>query len=167
MSTNDVPGHDDRNADELAMGCWAEHDDGSLIFVESTEGNRAIFCVFDVSKDPVVQYRDAMPIKGFKEQFTWDGSPKKGKSKDKWTWHDKSPFPWERVIKAGVTAGAGYASADDQLTAAERVRDSLKMRGRALTEDDVDEIKSTKIRRTIRKVVDRLGQALKDLDTGL
>lgn len=31
MSTNDVPGAKTENRDVLAMGCWAEHEDGSLI----------------------------------------------------------------------------------------------------------------------------------------
>ena len=58
MSTNDVPGADPRNSDELATGCWAEHEDGSLIFVESTEVNRVIYSVFDMSRTPPLEYRD-------------------------------------------------------------------------------------------------------------
>jgi len=33
MSTNDVPGAKAANNDALAMGCWAEHADGSLILM--------------------------------------------------------------------------------------------------------------------------------------
>ena len=50
MSTNDVPGANPANRDELAMGAWAEHADGSLIFVESTEGGTCIYEVFDLSE---------------------------------------------------------------------------------------------------------------------
>lgn len=167
MSTNDVPGHDERNSDELAMGCWAEHDDGSLILVESTEGQRVIFCVFDTSKTPPVQYRDAMPEKGFKEEFTWEGSRKKGKSKDRWTWHDKTAFPWDRIIKSGLQEGTDHVIVHDQLNAAERVRDHLKLRGRQLTAGDLDSIKATKINKVVakaRKVFGKLQDALKDLD---
>jgi len=61
MSTNDVPGHNPVNNDELRSNCWAEHDDGSLILVQSTEGGRVIYMMFDLSVEPVVEYRDAMP----------------------------------------------------------------------------------------------------------
>ena len=36
MSTNDVPGAKAANGDELAALNWAEHDDGSYIFVLGT-----------------------------------------------------------------------------------------------------------------------------------
>jgi hypothetical protein len=49
MSTNDVPGARAENHDQLAIGCWAEHDDGSLVLVESTEAGRVIFSVFDLA----------------------------------------------------------------------------------------------------------------------
>lgn len=49
MSTNDVPGANPKNADVLAMGCWAEHEDGSLIFVESVEGGTVVYSIFDIA----------------------------------------------------------------------------------------------------------------------
>lgn len=129
MSTNDVPGANPKNADVLAAGSWAEHDDESLIFVEGNEQGRVIFCVFDASKTPIIQYRHAMPEKTFKTTFSW-----KGDDDEKWTWHDKTPFPWDRIIKGGLEDGPGYASAEDQLTAAERVAKSLRMRGEEIDE---------------------------------
>lgn len=124
MATYDVPGANSANRDVLAMGCWAEHEDGSLIFVESTEANRVIYSIFDTSKSPPIEYRDAVPETAFKKQFSW--AP--GAAGDKWTWHDKTPFPWDRIIKAGAQDGSRYA-------AAERVADSLKLRGASITSD--------------------------------
>lgn len=134
MSTNDVPGAKVANNDELAMGCWAEHDDGSMLFVESTESDRVIYSIFDMDKEPIIEYRDAMPERMFKSQFSWNPS---NPASVKWTWHDKTPFPWDRVIKAGVADGPRHASAEDTLTAAERVAKSLRLRGRELDEDEI------------------------------
>ena len=124
MSTNDVPGANNLNNDKLSIGCWAEHKDGSLIFVQSTEGGRVIYMMFDTFTDPITEYRDAMPTKGFKSSFSWNS----GKSKVKWTWHDKTPFPWDRVIKDGARDGLHYASAADTLRVAQKVADSLKLK---------------------------------------
>src|SRR5262245_2443793 len=121
MSTNDVPGANPANNDELAMGCWAEHDDGSLIFVESTEANRVIYSIFDLAKEPPIEYRDAMPESSFKKTFSW-----KTGAFEKWTWHDKTPFPWDRIIENGFADGEKPVSADHTLTAAERVAESLR-----------------------------------------
>jgi hypothetical protein len=101
MSTNDVPGANPRNGDELAMGCWAEHDDGSLILVESTEASRIIYSIFDMAKEPPIEYRDAMPEVSFKKTFSWD--PKS--ANEKWARHDKTPFPWEKIIDSGIKDG--------------------------------------------------------------
>lgn len=133
MSTYDVPGYNPANEDELATGCWAEHDDGSLIFVESTEASRVIYSIFDMAKKPPIEYRDAMPEATFKKQFSW--TPGEDDNIDVWTWHDKTPFPWDRVIKAGATDGGRSAFAEQQLNAAERVAESLKLRGAAIARD--------------------------------
>lgn len=132
MSTNDVPGAVSYNQDALAMGCWAEHDDGSLIFVQSTENGRVIYTIFDVSTDPITEYRDAMPETGFKKQFSWDPH---NKISVRWTWHDKTPFPWDRVIKHGASAGQRFASAHDQLNAAQRTAQSLKLKAEPFNEE--------------------------------
>jgi len=129
MATHDVPGARAANHDELAMGCWAEHEDGTLIFVENTENDRVVYQIFELSQDPPLEYRDMMPIKGFKEKFSWDPSKPKN---DKLKWHDKSPFPWERVIKEGARPGARYPSAEHILTMAERIAESRGLSGESL-----------------------------------
>jgi len=127
MSTHDVPGYNPVNNDKLAMGCWAEHKDGSLILVEGTEGDRVIYSMFDTTQAPIMEYRDAMPESVFKKAFSW----KSGDSinNEKWTWHDKTPFDWNRVIKAGGKPGLRYAIVDDQISAAMRVAEALKLNG--------------------------------------
>jgi hypothetical protein len=143
MSTNDVPGYKSSNRDELAMGCWAEHEDGSLIFVESTEGGRAVYSMFDMEKKPVIEYRDAMAIGAFKKMFSFDGR------NEKWTWHDKTPFPWDRIIKAGGRDGTRYADVEDHLTEAERIRRKRRSLRVVRDEDDADE-ESTAVDRVRR-----------------
>ena len=120
MSTDAVPGSNPANNDVLKMGCWAESKDGSLIFVKSTEADRVVYEMFDVKYDPITVYTDAMPIADFNKHFSYPT-----KSGDTWTWHDKTPFDWNRVIKAGARDGVNYACAADQLTAAARVAQSL------------------------------------------
>lgn len=156
MSTNDVPGANPKNADELAMGCWAEHEDGSLIFVEGTEGGRVIFSIFDVAEDPPVEYRDAMAEQAFKKQFSWD--PKDPQSV-KWTWHDKTPFPWDRIIQSGSSPGTRYASAEDQLSAAERVARSRNLRGDEIDPSDYAHLTpKERVARLVGKLQDAIGK---------
>lgn len=132
MSTNDVPGAKIENHDELSIGCWAEHEDGSLIFVESSEDYKVVYSVFDMSKEPPVEYRTATPIEEFKDKFSWDPS---STDSIKWTWHDKTPFPWDKVIKEGAKDGIRYTSAGHLISAAERVAQSQKMIGQPIEED--------------------------------
>lgn len=123
MSTNDVPGACPANADTLHMGCWGEHEDGSLIFVKSTEGDRVIYEMYDPSQTPILFFQDAMVEAGFKQKYSWD--PKNpSKSFGKWTWHDKTAFPWDKVIKA-ARPGLMHASAADQLSAAQKVAQAI------------------------------------------
>lgn len=154
MSTADVPGSKSFNNDQLSMGCWAEHADGSLILVESTEGDRVIYSVFDMAKTPIVEYRDAMPTNGFNDQFSYGK-----KSPEKWTWHDKTPFPWDKVIKAGASDGQRFASAADQLNAAERVAESLKLRGQPLKAELVQH-RAPRISARGQGVIDTIQDAL-------
>lgn len=135
MSTYDVPGANPANHDLLATGAWAEHEDGSLIFVESTEVNRVIYSIFDMAKLPPIEYRDAMSEVAFKKVFSWKPNSCDDLPDEQWTWHDKTPFPWDRVIKAGATDGGRPAFAEQQLSAAERVAESLKLRGAAIARD--------------------------------
>lgn len=141
MSTNDVPGANPANRDKLAMGCWAEHSDGSLILVESVEpegagptvkSNRVVYSIFDLGLVQPVEYRDAMPEDGFKKQFSWKAD--RGAKVDdeiRWTWHDKKPFPWERVFD-DFPAGQRMASAVATRTAAQKVADSIGLRAQEL-----------------------------------
>lgn len=122
MSTQDVPGANPANGDELTMGCWAEHEDGSLIFVESTEADRVVYSIFDLSVDPPLEYRDAMPRHGFERAFSYPTE-----TGDKWTWHDKTPFPWERIMD-DFQPGSRPASAVAQLSAAARVAKHLDLK---------------------------------------
>jgi hypothetical protein len=154
MSTNDVPGANPANYDELAMGAWAEHTDGSLIFVESTEGNRVIYSIFDMSKDPIIEYRDAMPEISFKNTFSWKPDGKN----EKWVWHDKTPFPWDRIIKSGFPDGGRMASAGDILTAAERVAQSLKLKGQEFDKDIKHHSDDTRSR--VNSILDKINSAL-------
>jgi len=166
MATTDVPGARAVNRDELSMGCWAEHEDGSLIFVESTEGGRVIYSVFDMSKKPPLEYRDAMPEKGFKDHFSWDP---KGKLNDddniKWKWHDKSPMPWDRIIEAGIPDGVRHACASHLLSAAERVSKSRDLVGKPVDEKTLVDMtdKIGKFGRASRAIIDGLQKAITEL----
>jgi len=132
MSTNDVPGAKPSNHDELGSGSWAEHADGSLIYVAGTENGRVIFEIFDLSDDErPVEYRDAMPKKLFEQKFSWDG---KGSSV-RWTWHDKTPFPWDRILRH-FKEGVKPVSAQQFIEDAMAVHSS---RERISGEDDDDD----------------------------
>lgn len=160
MATDDVPGANPANGDKLAMGCWAEHKDGSLIFVESTEGERVVYSIFDMSKTPIVEYRDAMPAVNFKQQFSWRSS-----GTVRWTWHDKTPFPWDRVIRDGAQDGSRLASAADTLTAAERVAESLRLRARDYDHRNDDRAERRYPR--VGAILDKLHKTLDDLGDAL
>lgn len=155
MSTNDVPGANPVNNDELAMGCWAEHTDGSLIFVESTEADRVVYSIFDMSRTPPVEYRDAMPLDTFEVRFGYDGD------EGPWTWHDKTPFDWNRVIQAGVPDGVRAAFADHTLSAARRVADSLRLRGDGITRDHRHRTET--VARRYGAIWDKIGRAISEL----
>lgn len=129
MATNDVPGAYADTNDILRMGCWAEHDDGSLIFVESTEGSNVVYSIFDVARDPPVEYRSAMPQASFEKTFSFRAG-----SKEKWTWHDKTPFPWDRVM-SNFPEGERDVTADDTISAAARVAESLRLRAQEVSRD--------------------------------
>lgn len=131
MSTNDVPGARSSNNDVLAMGCWAEAEDGSLLFVKSVEGGRVLFEMYDLAENPITQYVDGMTEIEFKKLFSYDSKKTDittGRGKKvpmtKWTWHDKTPFPWDRVIKSGAKSGTTFAHAGDLIAAADNVRKS-------------------------------------------
>lgn len=135
MSTNDVPGASASNNDILHQGCWAEHEDGSLIYVYATEGGRVVYEMFDMSAAPIIRFSHAYAEAEFKRRFSW---PPAGTSTEKWTWHDKTHFPWDRVIAAGDKPATRYGSADDMLSAAARVAKSIGVEG---TTTDVTDLR--------------------------
>ncbi len=151
MSTNDVPGYKKEHQDELAMGCWAEHDDGSLILVEAMEGGRVVYCIFDMDPDPPVEYRDAMLEDDFKEKFSWPTD-----TGDKWTWHDKTPFPWDRIMDE-FPAGNKASSAGAIMNAARRVAESLRLRAGGIA-DRGRRRKGSSARQVIDKLQETLDQ---------
>jgi hypothetical protein len=170
MATHDVPGAKASNNDKLHGQCWAEHEDGSMLFVLSTEDQRVIYELFDLSKtDEPVCYRDAMPIGDFYKAFSWDDktmiAETNGKrfNKEKWLWHDKTPFPWDRVIdnkllKKGVVA----ISAQHTLSAAARIAESLKLRREAL---DTEQFRERMVRglSVVSAMKDKLARAFNEL----
>lgn len=132
MSTNDVPGYKPEHHDVLAMGAWAEHDDGSLIVVEAVEVGRVVYSIFDMGADPPVEYRDAMPEAGFKAHYSWRPDDDDDDN-IQWVWHDKTPPPWDKIM-ADFPAGQKHVSATAQLTAAQRVARSLNLRAERVEE---------------------------------
>lgn len=166
MSTDDVPGAVDIHNDRLAMGCWAEHEDGSLIFVESTELNRVVFSLFDLARTPPIEYREGMPEAGFKKAFSWDDRKKTTKvdGKDvpmiRWTWHDKTAFPWEKVMKSGISDGPRMAAREHVQTAAERIAESLGTKAR---EFDATSHEHLTTRTIVGKIGDKFKRALNEL----
>lgn len=157
MATHDVPGSNPANKDVLTAGCWCEHDDGSLIFVKGTEGGQVVYEIFDLSQDPPVSYSDAMRESAFKTTFSWkpgDADVLGGK----WLWHDKTPFPWDRVMKNFDRPAPQVTSAEAILSAAARVAESLRLRAQTLDQASVGAQQETKERKG-RAVIDRLAKA--------
>ena len=131
MSTIDCPGANPVNNDKLSRGCWAEHKDSSLIFVKDIDENdRVIFEMYDLTdpKDPVY-YPHAMSKTDFEKQFSY-----KSKVQDvKWTWHDKTPFVWDKVMRI-ISNPVPARPAEAQISAAKKVAESLKAKACALDE---------------------------------
>jgi|SRR3990167_2583102 len=156
MATQDVPGHNPANRDRLVMGCWAEHADGSLVHVESVEGGQVVFSIFQVTPE-VVEYRHAMAETGFKTQFSWPN-----RLGEKWTWHDKTPFPWDRVMR-NFPPGSKAPSAEAQLSAALRVARSLGAQAQSLVRDEMRPVPATalEVMQKLRSVLEELDQVLR------
>lgn len=157
MSTTDCPGFNPANNDELTLGCWAEHDDGSMIFVESVEDGRVVYSVFDFAGGDVVEYRDSMSEGGFKKAFSWN--PEDVDDIGVWVWHDKTPFPWDKVIAAGARDGARPATADALLTAAQKVARSRSMR----TPPPRAFLPSALSQGAARRIIDKVQRAIGEL----
>lgn len=156
MSTHDVPGANDANRDVLAAGCWAEHKDGSLIFVKGNERSTVIYELYDVVQDPPVYYQDAMDEGDFKKAFS---APPIGAADDDWTWHDKTPFPWSRVMSHIDRPRPVVASAQETLSAAAKVAESLQLRAKKLTEETL-EPQREQVRKKGRTLAQRIEAAM-------
>lgn len=155
MSTNDVPGAKTANQDELAMGCWAEHDDGTLLFVASTENDTVVYSMFDLSKTPPQEFRDKMPKKAFEKHFSYNPLDE---NSIKWIWHDKTPFPWDKVIKAGIKDGVLTAvSAHDQLKEAHNVAqvvgDKLGLIPKTLDVKSIEHMADAEVPKNVRDII--------------
>lgn len=157
MSTNDVPGASATNNDVLAAGCWAEHEDGSLLYVKGTENNRVVYELYDMQESPVVYYQDAMAEDDFKKAFSF---PPVGTSDIKWTWHDKTPFPWDKVISEIKTPKPQMADSLDILSAAAKVAKSLRLRAQNVAAKDVEHMGDTEGAKAARSIGDRIQAAL-------
>lgn len=153
MATHDVPGSNPANKDELHAGCWAEHEDGSLLYVKGTERDQVVYELYDLNEDPPVYYQDAMDEKQFKESFGWSADIQ-------WTWHDKTPMPWERVMKNFERPRPNLADVHDTLSAAARVAQSLRLRAQRLAQSDVD---AQRTERKGRPILERISRALEEL----
>lgn len=159
MATNDVPGASQANNDQLHVGCWAECDDGSLLYVLGMENGSVVYQMYDVSKPAVVFYQDAMREQAFKQQFSF---PPVGSSQIKWTWHDKTSFPWDRVMQAMSRPEPTFAEVEQTLSAAARVAEVLQLRAQKLSEEDLQRAMPQE-RKTSRSIIERLRGALEEL----
>jgi hypothetical protein len=155
VSTQDVPGFNPANKDVLASGCWAEHSDGSLLFVKGTENGQVVYELYDLAQDEPVYYQDAMRDDAFKKAFTY---PPVGTSPEKWTWHDKTPFPWARVMKTFDKPRPVHADVHDTLSAAARVAESLRLRAQKLNTSDVQPNVEQAVQKG-RAIMDRIARA--------
>lgn len=151
MSTCDAPGYSakdsDSAGDELHVGCWAEHSDGSLLFVKGVDGKRVIYSLYDLEVIPVVEFSDSMPLKDFLKFYSRGGG-----SGSKWIWHDKTSFPWNKVIKKGARDGVSGGSARDIINAATRVAKRLGLSARAVKGSDADEYNAVARPKNARKI---------------
>lgn len=155
MSTNDVPGANPTHQDVLASGCWAEHQDGSLLFVKGTENQQVVYELYDLAQDPPVYYQDAMRDDAFKASFSY---PPVGTSAEKWTWHDKTPFPWNKVMRTFDKPRPVHADVHDTLSAAARVAQSLRLRAQQISEESVGAA-TDQVRTKGRSIMERLERA--------
>jgi hypothetical protein len=159
MSTQDVPGANPRNLDELSEGCWGEAEDGSLIHVVGHEGGSVVYDIYDLAEDPPVFYRDAMIEDEFKESYS---VPPTGTSDVPWTWHDKTTFPWDRVMKRVSSKQSNFAEVREQLSIAQRIAQKLGIKSRKLVEEEVTPQVEVRRRRG-RAIIDRVAEAIGEI----
>jgi len=135
MSTTAVPGADPKNLDQLDQGCWAE-DAGqtSLVHVIGHEHGSVVFQLYDLSETPIIFYQDAMLAKDFKDFFS---VPPFGTSDVTWTWHDKTNFPFDRVMKRFSSKTSHHADVQDQLSIVQKIAQKLHMTGSRLAKEEL------------------------------
>jgi len=133
MSTNDVPGAKKEHNDHLHVGCWAESSDECYIFVKGTEGGIVTADMYDMNK-PISQFQFRMPESQFMSEFSWQPG---SQDSTKWTWHDKSEMPWERLIGMGLPDGEVQTDPVHILSSADRVAKRVKAHKIPLTNDDL------------------------------
>jgi hypothetical protein len=156
MATQAVPGADPRNLDDLSVGCWAEAKDGSLLHVIGHEGGSVVFQLYDLDEDPPFYYQDAMLEADFKQEFS---VPPIGTSRVPWTWHDKTDFPWDRVMKRFSGKAPQYADVEDHLSIAAKIGRKLGMRGRRMAKEDLA-ARSGEGRDRGMRIIERLADAI-------
>lgn len=170
MATNDVPGSNPANKDKLSRGCWAEHEDGSLLYVvDIDENDRVIFNMYDLgdTQTPVF-YPHALALTDFEDTFSYNPKKKKKDIADiKWTHHDKTPFPWDKVMKVFSTPVPQNTEVANVLSAASRIAKSLKLRlGEVLTMEHLEQHSGQQARpsgNTGKTIRDRLRNAMREL----
>jgi hypothetical protein len=104
-----------------------------------------------------------MPEASFKSTFTWEKGKTTKKTNEKWLWHDKTAFPWDRIIKSGVSDGQKAVSANDVLTAAERVAESLKLLGISVSRDVAHRAPQESDKDTGKVIMDKITRAVQEL----
>ena len=160
MSTPDVPGANPANRDELHVGCWAEHEDGSLIYVKGLEdagqGRRVIYELFSPDGEHWTHFLEETK---FKREFSWQPT---GRSKIKWTWHDKSGFDWSRVYDYLGTP-VPVKSAVATMSAASKVAKHLGLRAQELKREDIEHMVDRPSPKAGLRVMDKLRRALSEL----
>ena len=166
MSTQCAPGYKGSNSDSandvLFKGCWAEADAESLLFVEDIDekDNIVIFNIFDLSKDPILDYRDSMTIDDFKEEFSYGSKMNKKIKGNKWTWHDKTKFPWKKIIKAGGQDGMRIAEANQVLSLAAQLAAHKHLRGNPVDKQDKLKYLDPEEKSNMKKLVAKLKNVL-------
>lgn len=163
MATQDVPGANPANADTLHAGCWCQHEDGSLLYVKGAENDQVIYELYDLAQDPPVYYQDAMRKEAFKKAFS---HPPVGNSKEKWIWHDKLAFPWNKVMKTFDKPRPVHADVHDTLSAAARVAESLRLRAQELKSEETSHMAEQEGSKAGMDIVKRIQKAFDVLING-
>jgi len=137
MSTNDVPGSNPKNNDVLSPLNWAEHKDGSLLLVYDVTNKDVVFSMFDLETNS--EYKSSMLRAEFDRKFSVGDSLIENVI---WEWHDKSPFPWHKILKRGKSE---LLASDRPMkthsivptTAAKRVANAIDVEARRLDAETV------------------------------